>query len=186
MGRPPEDWAAVLDRLLEGDRLACMKLSRLITGLLAHWRAYDFREEWDDIVQEVLAAVVSGAQRGSIRSREATFSYVKQVAHHKFVDRLKRHRDRKEDETVEWAEPVEGQLSADAAAASTDLLVGVRRSLEKLPERHRQIVYGVYGQGRTYEQVAEETGVPLGTLKRYLRDALAELRLEYAHEEPES
>ena len=80
MGRPPEDWAAVLDRLLEGDRLACMKLSRLITGLLAHWRAYDFREEWDDIVQEVLAAVVSGAQRGSIRSREATFSYVKQVA----------------------------------------------------------------------------------------------------------
>ena len=35
---------------------------------------------------------------------------------------------------------------------------------------------GIYAQGRTYEEVAASTGIPLGTMKRRLRDALASLR----------
>jgi RNA polymerase sigma-70 factor (ECF subfamily) len=54
--------------------------------------------------------------------------------------------------------------------------------MEKLPERKREIVLGVYGEGKTYEQVAQETGTPLGTLKGYLRASLAELRAHFAEE----
>jgi RNA polymerase sigma-70 factor (ECF subfamily) len=54
--------------------------------------------------------------------------------------------------------------------------------MQKLPERSRDIVFGVYGQGKTYEQVAQESGTPLGSLKRYLRDGLAELRKQLAGE----
>jgi DNA-directed RNA polymerase specialized sigma24 family protein len=32
----------------------------------------------------------------------------------------------------------------------------------------------------TYEEAAQATGIPLGTFKRYLRDALAQLRVELA------
>ena len=54
--------------------------------------------------------------------------------------------------------------------------------MQKLPGRQRTIVAGVYGEGKTYEQVAEDTGTPLGSLKRHLRDALVELRAHLAEE----
>ena len=31
---------------------------------------------------------------------------------------------------------------------------------------------GIYRQGKTYQAVSAETGIPLGTMKRRLRDAL--------------
>ena len=36
----------------------------------------------------------------------------------------------------------------------------------------------VYVEGRTYEEAAQATGIPLGSFKRYLRDGLAQLREE--------
>jgi RNA polymerase sigma-70 factor (ECF subfamily) len=177
--QPREDWAAVVDRLLEGDELACLKLSRLVTGFLASWRAYDFRDDWQDLVQEVLIAVITGAREGRIRDPRAVVGYVRTIAHHKFLDRLKKHLGHREDQTLEWEQATERGEELPSEDARDDLVVGIRLSLEKLPERKRQIVYGVYGEGKTYEQVAEETGTPLGTVKRYLREGLAELRREY-------
>ena len=53
-----EDWGETLERLLAGDRVAFLKVSRLVARFLARWRAYDFREEWPDLIQEVVLAVV--------------------------------------------------------------------------------------------------------------------------------
>lgn len=179
MAAPREDWAAIVDRLLEGDEVACLKLSRLVTGFLASWRAYDFQDEWQDLVQEVLIAVITGARENRIRDRRAVVGYVRTIAHNKFMDRLKKHMGHKEDQTLEWEEATERGEELPAQASDDELVVGMRLSLEKLPERKRRIVYGVYAEGKTYEQVAKETGTPLGTVKRHLRDGLAELRREY-------
>lgn len=180
MASPREDWAAIVDRLLEGDALACLKLSRLITGFLAHWRAYDFRDEWDDLVQEVLVAVIVGAREGRIRDRRAVVGYVRTIAHRKFVDRLKQHLGQREDQTLEWDEACErGDAGLPSEPARDDLVAGMRLSLEKLPEAKARVVYAVYGEGKTYEQVAEETQIPLGTVKRFLREGLEALRRQY-------
>ena len=85
-----EDWAAVMDALLEGDRTAVLKLSRLITGFLSRWRAFDFRQDWEDLVQEVLVAAIEGVRKGRIENRSATAAYIRAIAHHKYVDRLRR------------------------------------------------------------------------------------------------
>jgi RNA polymerase sigma-70 factor (ECF subfamily) len=45
-----------------------------------------------------------------------------------------------------------------------------------LPEDEQRVLHGIYRQGRTYQEVADDTGIPLGTLKRRLRSALATLR----------
>lgn len=180
---PREDWATLVDRLLEGDEVACLKLSRLITGFLASWRAYDFRDDWQDLVQEVLMAVIVAAREGRIRDRRTVVGYVRTIAHRRFVDRLRRHLRHREDQTLEWADATErGDVDLPSQAAQDDLVVGVRLSLEKLPEPKRQVVYGVYGEGKTYAQVARETRIPLGTVKRYLKEALAVLRREYEAE----
>src|SRR5512134_2282758 len=89
MARAPEDWAGVAERLLAGDRVALLRVTRLIVSFLVRWRAYDFRDEWPDLVQDVLLAVVAGLRKGNVRSPDALVGYVATVARYRLVDRLR-------------------------------------------------------------------------------------------------
>ena len=176
-----EDWAAVLERLLRGDRLALAQLTRLINSFLAHWNAYDFRDEWDDLIQEVLLAAASALRDGRIRERGAVIGFLKSTARFKFADRLKAHLRLAEDATLPWQELVEGPLepAADGAdAGASELRRDLREALARLPQKEREAVAAVHVEGRTYEDAAAATGIPLGSLKRHLRDGLARLRAE--------
>jgi RNA polymerase sigma-70 factor (ECF subfamily) len=53
----------------------------------------------------------------------------------------------------------------------------------ELPGQQQQVLVGIYRMGQTYEEVARQTGIPLGTVKRRLREAIAQLRLRFAEEE---
>ncbi len=173
-----EDWAVVIDRLLEGDQLACLQISRLVTGFLAGWRAYDFRNEWPDLVQEVRLVVITVAREGKIRNRETSLGYIRTVARHKFVDRLRRHLRFSEDQSLPWGDLIQAEGLEARSGGSPEESLDLRQALEKLPEQNRKIVLGVYGEGKTVAKVAEETGTPLGTAKRHLRVSLAELRAQ--------
>ena len=170
----PPDWPAVLERLLEGDRLAFLEFNRLVTGCLAQLRAYDFRDEWDDLRQEVLASVVANARAGRLRDPKAFVGYVRIITRNKFVDRLKRHLRHREKEALPWDEETARAL-AEPEAVSEDTR-DLWSAVAELPEEQRAIVEGVYREGRTYQEVSDATGVPLGTLKRRLRESLDFLR----------
>jgi RNA polymerase sigma-70 factor (ECF subfamily) len=177
------DWAGVVERMLAGDRAAQLRIARLVTGFLAHWGAYDFRAEWPDLVQDVLLAVVGAAREGRIAKPEAMVGYVRSIAHHKLMDRLRAHVRHAEEASapVEEAVPLAGATSL-RTAAKQDLVTDVRRALERLPERKRRVLFAVYGEGLSYEQAAEETGIPLGSVKRYLREGMQALRRDFAVE----
>lgn len=181
MSAPRIDWAAHVEGLLDGDELAYLELSRLVTGFLAGWRAYDFRDDWGDLVQEVLIALMVSAREGRIRNPAAVVGYVRTIAHRRYVDLLKKHLGRHGNQTLEWGEATErGEASLPSQPADDDVVVGMRLSLERMPEIRSRVVYAVYGEGKTYEQVARETGIPLGTVKWHLREGLEALRREYA------
>ena len=169
----PTDWTAVLDRLLAGDRLAFLEFNRLVTGFLAQLRAYDFREEWEDLRQEVLASVVQNARAGRLRDPKAFVGYVKIITRNKFVDRLKRQLRHHEKEALPWDEETARAVAVDPADEETRALW---TAVEQLPEEQRSLVVGIYREGKTYQEVSETMGVPLGTLKRRLRQSLAVLR----------
>ncbi len=177
-----EGWAGVVERMLAGDRAAQLRLARLVTGFLAHWGAYDFRAEWPDLVQDVLLAVIRATREGRVRKAEAVVGYVRSIAHHKLMDRLRAHVRHAEDST----EPLEAEETAPGSAracpADQDVVTDVRRALERLPERKHRVLFAVYGEGKTYEQAAEETGIPLGSVKRYLREGMEALRREFTVE----
>jgi RNA polymerase sigma-70 factor (ECF subfamily) len=177
-----EDWAGVVERMLAGDRAAQLRLARLVTGFLAHWGAYDFRPDWPDLVQDVLLAVIRAAREGRVRKPEALVGYVRSIAHHKLMDRLRAHVRHAEDESTPLESKARALGSGQACPADQDVVIDVRRALERLPERKRRVIFAVYGEGKTYEQVAEETRIPLGSLKRYLREGMAALRREFAVE----
>jgi RNA polymerase sigma-70 factor, ECF subfamily len=171
-----EDWAAVLERLLDGDRLALLQLSRLINSFLGRWNAYDFRDEWDDLIQEVVLAAAQALREGRLRERAAVVGYLRTTTRFKFVDRLKRHLRCQEDETLPWEEVVESSEEPADEASDGALRRDLQRALAALPEKQRAAVVAVHVEGRTYPDAADATGIPLGSLKRHLRDGLAALR----------
>jgi RNA polymerase sigma-70 factor (ECF subfamily) len=54
--------------------------------------------------------------------------------------------------------------------------LGVRDMVNRLDEKYKSLIDLVYFKGYTQEEVAEETGIPLGTIKTRLRYAIGELR----------
>lgn len=54
--------------------------------------------------------------------------------------------------------------------------IGVREVVEQLDEKYRQLIDLLYFQGYTQEEAAQETGIPIGTVKTRLRHAISELR----------
>ncbi len=174
MSPPERDWAAVLTRVIAGDRLALLQVARLVNGLLQRWSAYDFRDQWDDVVQDVVTAAALALREGRLREPAAALAYLLTTTRFKYVDRLRAHLRSGEREKLALGEALdlfEPRLGEDARL---DLL----RALAQLPEAERIALVAVYVEGWTYEEAAVQTGIPLGTLKRRLRDGLARLQQE--------
>jgi len=172
-----EDWSAVMAALLHGAAdapLAFAKLNRLISDLLARLRAFDHREEWDDLRQVVLEKLVKSCSRGQLREPKAFVAYVALITRHEFYDFLRARRG---------TAVVEFPLVEDAEGLDAATAVAVRAALQQLPEKQRLAVHAVYVEGRTYEEAAAATAIPLGSLKRYLKEGLEALRQQFAEAE---
>jgi RNA polymerase sigma-70 factor (ECF subfamily) len=165
---------------LAGDRAAFATFNRLVSGYLTQLRAYDFREEWDDLRQEVLLATLANVRAGRLRDPQAFSGYVRIVTRNKFVDRLKHELRVREREALPWddetARAATPESDPGAAASRRELWAAV----EALPDEQQRLVAGVYLEGKTYQEMSDDSGVPLGTLKRRLREGLAALREQLA------
>ncbi len=186
MQRPGPDWLGLQERLLQGDRVAFFELNRLVSGILTRLRAYDFRDEWDDLRQEVLISVVQNARRGRLRDPQAFVGYVRIITRNKFVDRLKRRLRHHEKDALPWDEETAWAAARAGSGNEGEDSAEVWAEVRKLPEEQRRVIEGVYIEGRTYQEVADVTGIPLGTTKRRLRQALDELRRRLVDGEDEA
>jgi len=175
-----EDWGSLCERLLEGDREAFATFNRLVSSFLSRLRAYDFRDEWDDLRQEVLLATVAHARAGRLRDAQAFVGYVRIVTRNKFIDRLKRELRVREREALPWDDETARAASPEPGPASDAARRELWAAVEALPDEQQRALAGVYLEGKTYQEVSDETGVPLGTLKRRLREGIASLRARLA------
>jgi RNA polymerase sigma factor (sigma-70 family) len=168
-----EDWTGIQEKLALGDRLAFLRVARLVSAVLAQLRAYDFHDEWEDLRQDVMASVFANARQGRLRDPQAFVAYVRIITRNKFVDRLKLQQRRHERQTQPWDEETARAVAAAAPAEGDGELWA---EVERLPPPGPELVRGIYRDGKTYEEMAETSGIPLGTLKRKLREALGALR----------
>lgn len=171
-----EDWWAILGRIDQGDRAAFLEAARFVTRCLASWRAYDFRDEWDDVVQETIVAALEARRTGTLRGREAVAGYLKRIARNRFVDLLRRRVGASLDTTQERGVEAGERILWPGAGPGEDLEPALWDRLRDLPERQRTALLLVYVEGYTYEEASDRTGIPLGSLKRYLGEGLAALR----------
>ena len=104
------------------------------------------------------------------------------LVHHRAVDIVRREeRLRARTERASNLEPVYDEDVAEEVVEEADL-VGhrkeVREALATLPPEQRQVLELAYFGGRTQAQIAEELGIPLGTVKTRTFAAMRKLRRE--------
>lgn len=173
-------WCEIAEAAIGGDRVAYGRLVRLVNGYLIRWRAFDFRSDWDDMVQDVLMPTLEAYHEGKIPNDAAFQAFVRQTARFKFVDRIRgKKKDgeefeegRTEGEAVDAPWPPAEPVTERAAAIRSELA----QALERLNENERAAVMEVHLHGRTYAEAAERLGRPLGTLKQDLKTGLGKLR----------
>jgi DNA-directed RNA polymerase specialized sigma24 family protein len=101
------------------------------------------------------------------------------TARFKYVDRLRIQIGARKGERLPWEDVTGGELPP--ALLGAEAREDLRRALGRVPDKRRLAVIAVCVEGRTYEEGAQVTGIPLGSFKRYLRDGLAQLREELAN-----
>ncbi len=139
------------------------------------------RAEAEDAVQDIFVNLWQFAGRfdPSIAS-ETTF--VAMVARRRLIDR-RRRMDRRPDQRAGGEERLPGLEARDPDATTTpagperrDELRRVFAAMEQLrPEQQRVLRLSIGGE-RTYEQVAQALGMPVGTVKTHARRGLIRLR----------
>lgn len=130
----------------------------------------------EEVAQDVFVEVWTSAakfdqQRGNARS------WVGRLAHGRAVDKLRSHvaavqrddRDSKLDHAT-FAEPIEDEALNNVEAHL------LRQAVDEIGEPHSTAVALAFFDGLTHVELAESTGVPLGTAKTRVRDGIKKLK----------
>lgn len=175
-----QDWLVLLDRVRQGDRVALARVTSLVTGVLARLGAYEMRDAWDDVCQEVLVKLLRAEAERAIRDPRAFVAYTGTVTRRALIDWVRKNGK------GESAQPLSGAAGrerepADPAAQlergrDPDLRLDLDRALGALPEVQRRVLHALYLEGRSYEEAARALAMPLGTLKRHQTAGLRQLR----------
>jgi RNA polymerase sigma-70 factor (ECF subfamily) len=128
----------------------------------------------EEVAQEVLLDVWRTASRFD-RARGSAAAWVMTIAHRRAVDRVRSENAAVAREQKLTPGPVADDDVAELVETKLDRQ-RVRRCLGVLTPLQAESVKLAYYAGYTYPQVAELTGVPLGTIKTRIRDGLIRLR----------
>ena len=146
-------------------------------------RMLESPDDVEDVVEEAFwqawrQADRFEAERGSVQTWLLT------IARSRALDRLRSRRRLREDPLVESVAG-EADTSAPTPAAPSDPLADaehaersqiVRAALADLPTEQREALELGYFGGLSQSEIAEQTGLPLGTIKTRMRLALQKLR----------
>ncbi len=131
----------------------------------------------EDLTQEVMLSVWRRADQFD-RRRAALSTWVYTIARNKRIDALRRER-RPEFDPDDPALVVEESVGAprgDHHAEAEQARREVMRAVDQLPAEQAQLLRIFYFEEKPHSVIAEELGLPLGTVKSRLRLALAKMR----------
>lgn len=138
----------------------------LNSAILSYVRNKDTAE---DILQETFVKVWKNIQFYD-ESKGSVFTWMMQIARNASIDVLRKQQKMKPVEIQEANTHVIGSEQTNIQ------VIGLTGLIEKLPEEQQQIIDYLYYKGYTQQELADELGLPLGTVKTRSRIALRELR----------
>jgi RNA polymerase sigma-70 factor (ECF subfamily) len=174
----------LVQRVLRGrEDLYEVLIRRYQRKLMAHvLRMVRNREDALEIVQDAFLKAYQHLARFDDKYRFSTWIY--SIASNAAIDHLRRKRLK----TVSLDEPIhfeDGDVSrdpegparrADEIHEGRELLELVEQAIAQLPEAYRELILLRHPGNRSYEEIANMTQLPLGTVKNRIFRARAKLR----------
>jgi len=132
----------------------------------------------DDVLQEVMLAVWKKA--GSYDAAKAKLStWVFTIARYKYIDRL-RHEGRRPTESADFDLHESEDMHSGDEVLQEQRQDSVQLAIEKLPANQQSVIFLSFIKGLAHSEIAEQLGIPLGTVKSRIRRSFALLREELA------
>lgn len=131
-------------------------------------------QEAEDLVQDVMVVLWHKAHLYD-PAKSSLSTWLFRIARNRRIDAARRQKSRVLDETDPSLLP-ERPLAADDVVEHGDREIIVKAALEKLPEEQIELVRMAFFLGQSHSEIAEHTGLPLGTVKSRLRLAFGKLK----------
>ncbi len=172
-------YATLLERVKNArDRQAFMELFDYFAPRL---KSYLLRQGASDSEAEEFAqeAMLTVWQKASLydKSKAAASTWIFTIARNKRYDALRRKKLPSID--LDSAYGVQSDDDASAGAIASDLIAqgdDLKTALQSLPEEQRDLLMRSFFDDKTHSEIANDTGLPLGTVKSRIRLALEKLR----------
>ncbi|WP_417524351.1 sigma-70 family RNA polymerase sigma factor [Marinovum sp.] len=169
------DWVAHVIRIRDArDETA---FAELFAHFAPRVKAFLMRSGGDPVIAEECAqeVMVTLWQKAHLfdPSRASVATWIFTIARNKRIDVLRRQR-RPEPEELTWGPGAEPD-QADVLALQQESQQ-LRQAIAGLPEKQRALIQQAYFGEMSHGEIAEATGLPLGTIKSRIRLALDRLR----------
>ena len=151
-------------------QLTAPRLNALVTRILRDERLAE------DVLQEVYLNIWNRSQSYS-STRAKPMTWMIAIARNRAIDRLRLNRT-----TAPFLTPIEDIDVADHGLLPLDSMLehekgqALKSCIESLEERQRGMIMAAFYEGFTYDDLAKRLGVPLSTMKSWIRRGLAKLR----------
>ena len=173
---------SILQRVASGDSAAVHECIDRYSGLVWSLARQFTRAATDaeDAVQEIFINVWKNADRFDPEiASEATF--IAMIARRRLIDRNRAQGRRLQPTSMSEANDFSDTIPGTPAAPSDPGVLDEEAArafdaLKQLREEQQQVLNLSLGHGRTYQQIAELTGMPLSTVKTHARRGLMRVR----------
>ena len=170
----------LLAEVARGDQDAMRTLIKRYSGLVWSLVRRKIRSQTDaeDLVQEIFADVWKSAHRydASVGSED---TFVAMITRRRIIDQIRRIGRSPDQVTLDAPGADRACSGSDDTIEQMDASPNAKRVMRVLrslrPERRQTIELAVI-HGLSHSQIAESTGMPLGTVKAHLRRGLDEVR----------
>jgi RNA polymerase sigma-70 factor (ECF subfamily) len=168
--------AAILKRIAEGDPSAvqdCLKKYGGLVWSLAR-RMLRNSEEAEDAVQEIFVDVWRNADRfDEAKASETTF--IAMLARRRLIDKIRYSKRRLSPESLDDV-LLEPFTRADKTLETCMEAEQAAEAMRMLRPEQQQVLRLSIVQGMSHQEIAEATGLPLGTVKTHARRGLMQVR----------
>ena len=134
--------------------------------------------ETEDLLQEVFTKVFNNLS--SYNPRYAFSTWLYNIANHSCIDFLRRKGKNPGNERFLTPEhlspetsPLDKEILDEEGCCSDSCKLRAEDMLDMLPERYRKVFEMRYIERLKYREIADRTGIPMGTIKTYLFRAKA-------------
>jgi len=132
-------------------------------------------EEAKDVAQQVFVGAWRGRkgydpQRGSLKT------WLMGITHKKIADALVRRSRHQRDVEAVIVAGVSEEPRHETSTDSVDDFLLLAEELDRLPEQQRTVLEMAFYEDLTQAQIAQRTGLPLGTVKSYARRGLMRMK----------